>query len=90
MNVCLFGRWFGLGWYQGERLRDGERGWFPGNYAMEIASMHVRARNLRQRYRLLALSGNFIEEQVRRERVENKRKNKKLSVVSVSSSLTGE
>ena len=57
---------------------------------MEIASMHVRARNLRQRYRLLALSGNFIEEQVRRERVENKRKNKKLSVVSVSSSLTGE
>lgn len=52
--------------------------------------MHVRARNLRQRYRLLALSGNFIEEQVRRERVENKRKNKKLSVVSVSSSLTGE
>ena len=56
------------GWYQGERLRDGERGWFPGNYSVEIASAHVRARNLRQRYRLLALSANFIEEKARKER----------------------
>ncbi|XP_068082157.1 uncharacterized protein Exn [Anabrus simplex] len=49
------------GWYQGERIRDGERGWFPGNYTIEIASAHKRARNLKQRYRLLALSGNFLE-----------------------------
>ena len=42
-----------LGWYQGERIRDGARGWFPANYTVEIASAHVRARNLRQRYRLL-------------------------------------
>ncbi|GBP78660.1 Ephexin-1 [Eumeta japonica] len=47
------------GWYYGERLRDGETGWFPGSYTVEIASAHVRARNLRQRYRLLALSTNF-------------------------------
>ena len=52
-----------LGWYQGERIRDGERGWFPGNYTVEIVSAHVRARNLKQRYRLLALSGNFLESQ---------------------------
>jgi hypothetical protein len=47
---------------------------------VEIASAHVRARNLRQRYRLLALSGNFIEEQARRERDEHKRKSKKLGL----------
>lgn len=50
------------GWYQGERLRDGERGWFPGSYCKEIASAHVRARNLRQRYRLLRLSSSVVEE----------------------------
>ena len=50
-----------LGWYEGERIRDGERGWFPGNYTSEVASAHVRARNLKQRYRLLELSGKFLE-----------------------------
>jgi neuronal guanine nucleotide exchange factor len=54
---------FFVGWYHGERIRDGERGWFPGNYTSEVASAHVRARNLKQRYRLLALSGNFLEAQ---------------------------
>ncbi|XP_035435919.2 uncharacterized protein LOC118266593 isoform X3 [Spodoptera frugiperda] len=48
------------GWYYGERTRDGEAGWFPGAYTAEIASPHVRARNLRQRYRLLALSGTYL------------------------------
>ncbi|KAG7306945.1 hypothetical protein JYU34_007069 [Plutella xylostella] len=48
------------GWYYGERLRDGETGWFPGSYTVEVASPHVRARNLRQRYRLLALSGTYL------------------------------
>jgi hypothetical protein len=73
-----------IGWYQGERMRDDQRGWFPGNYTVEIASSHVRARNLRQRYRLLALSGNFIEEQARRDKEESKRKSKKNSVVSLN------
>ena len=71
-----------VGWYRGERLRDDERGWFPGNYTVEIASAHVRARNLRQRYRLLALSGSFIEEQARKDKEENKRKSKKLSLTN--------
>ncbi|KAL0893568.1 hypothetical protein ABMA27_013757 [Loxostege sticticalis] len=48
------------GWYYGERTRDGEAGWFPGAYTAEIASPHVRARNLRQRYRLLALSATYL------------------------------
>ncbi|XP_069677432.1 uncharacterized protein Exn isoform X2 [Periplaneta americana] len=51
------------GWYLGERIRDGEKGWFPGNHTVEVLSAHVRARNLKQRYRLLALSGNFLESQ---------------------------
>ncbi|XP_050664230.1 uncharacterized protein LOC126964417 isoform X3 [Leptidea sinapis] len=48
------------GWFYGERTRDGEAGWFPGSYTAEIASPHVRARNLRQRYRLLALSATYL------------------------------
>ncbi|XP_073944417.1 ephexin isoform X3 [Choristoneura fumiferana] len=48
------------GWYYGERTRDGEAGWFPGSYTAEVASAHARARNLRQRYRLLALSGTYL------------------------------
>jgi neuronal guanine nucleotide exchange factor len=52
-----------VGWYQGERIRDGEKGWFPGNYTLEVASAHARARNIKQLYRLLALSGNFLEAQ---------------------------
>lgn len=51
------------GWYYGERMRDSEKGWFPGNHTVEIPSSHVRARNLKQRYRLLALSTSFIQKQ---------------------------
>ncbi|CAD7083567.1 unnamed protein product [Hermetia illucens] len=51
------------GWYQGERIRDGATGWFPGNFTEEINSAHVRARNLKQRYRLLTLTASYIESQ---------------------------
>ncbi|GIX84459.1 ephexin-1 [Caerostris extrusa] len=51
------------GWLEGERIRDGVRGWFPSSHAVEIITSHVRARNLRQRYRLLMLSQNYLEEQ---------------------------
>ncbi|XP_061711875.1 uncharacterized protein LOC133521122 isoform X3 [Cydia pomonella] len=53
------------GWYYGERTRDGEAGWFPGAYTTEVASAHARARNLRQRYRLLALSGTYLGQRKR-------------------------
>lgn len=49
------------GWYQGERIRDGETGWFPANYTIEIANPHLRARNLKQRYRLLTYSENYLK-----------------------------
>lgn len=41
------------GWYEGERIRDGERGWFPASCTVEIQNAHVRARNLRQQYQLM-------------------------------------
>ncbi|KAK7473326.1 hypothetical protein BaRGS_00035458 [Batillaria attramentaria] len=34
------------GWFEGERIRDGERGWFPADHTEEINNSHVRARNL--------------------------------------------
>lgn len=50
-----------LGWYHGERIRDGQMGWFPANYTHEVVNPHLRARNLKQRYRLLAFSENYLK-----------------------------
>lgn len=41
------------GWYEGIRLSDGLKGWFPSKYVQEITNEHVRRRNLRERYRVL-------------------------------------
>uniref|UniRef100_A0AAR5QEM6 DH domain-containing protein n=2 Tax=Dendroctonus ponderosae TaxID=77166 RepID=A0AAR5QEM6_DENPD len=49
------------GWYHGEKIRDGQTGWFPANHTVEIANVHVRARNLKQRYRLLAHTENYLK-----------------------------
>nr|XP_036670548.1 rho guanine nucleotide exchange factor 5 isoform X2 [Drosophila suzukii]XP_036670549.1 rho guanine nucleotide exchange factor 5 isoform X2 [Drosophila suzukii] len=51
------------GWYQGERIRDGAVGWFPGTYTEELNSAHVRARNLKQRHRLLTFTATYLESQ---------------------------
>lgn len=40
------------GWYEGERLRDMQWGWFPSNFTQEIENAHTRARNLRQTHKL--------------------------------------
>ncbi|KAL7293794.1 hypothetical protein TKK_0012856 [Trichogramma kaykai] len=53
------------GWVYGERLLDGEQGWFPGNYTKEVVSEHVRARNLRQRHRFLALNGSVLQKRAK-------------------------
>lgn len=42
-----------LGWYEGIRLSDGQKGWFPGANVLEITNEHVRRRNLRERYRVM-------------------------------------
>ncbi|KAJ8342973.1 hypothetical protein SKAU_G00329010 [Synaphobranchus kaupii] len=33
------------GWYEGIRLSDGKKGWFPANNVLEITNEHVRRRN---------------------------------------------
>ena len=50
------------GWYEGEREKDGQRGWFPSTFTQEIGSDHLRMKNLRQKYRLCVLSKNLIEQ----------------------------
>ncbi|XP_055370198.1 ephexin-1 isoform X2 [Betta splendens] len=40
------------GWMMGERLHDGERGWFPSRVVEEIQSREVRAQNLREAFRI--------------------------------------
>lgn len=47
--VCLFNS---IGWMMGERLHDGERGWFPNRVVEEIQSKEVRAQNLREAFRI--------------------------------------
>ena len=51
-----------IGWAEGSRMRDDERGWFPINHTDEIDSRHMRAKNLMQRYRLITASKNVINE----------------------------
>ncbi|XP_061815280.1 rho guanine nucleotide exchange factor 15 isoform X1 [Nerophis lumbriciformis] len=41
------------GWYEGIRLSDGQKGWFPVNHIVEITNEHVRRRNLKERYRVI-------------------------------------
>ncbi|XP_063786820.1 rho guanine nucleotide exchange factor 15-like isoform X2 [Pseudophryne corroboree] len=48
------------GWYEGIRLCDGKKGWFPSRYVHEITNEHVRRRNLRERYRVLQAARQII------------------------------
>ncbi|CAL8238235.1 unnamed protein product, partial [Merluccius merluccius] len=41
------------GMYEGSRLSDGQKGWFPVTSVVEITNEHVRRRNLRERYRVM-------------------------------------
>ncbi|XP_039517281.1 ephexin-1 isoform X2 [Pimephales promelas] len=45
------------GWYEGIRLADGQKGWFPVANVLEITNEHVRRRNLRERYRVIQAAG---------------------------------
>lgn len=59
-NVCCFMRalFFSAGWYEGERLRDGERGWFPMECAKEITCQATIDKNVERMGRLLGLETN--------------------------------
>ncbi|XP_015196278.2 rho guanine nucleotide exchange factor 15 isoform X1 [Lepisosteus oculatus] len=47
------------GWYQGIRLADGQKGWFPAGVVVEITNEHVLRRNLRERYRVIKAAEQF-------------------------------
>lgn len=49
---------FFAGWYEGERLRDGERGWFPMECAKEITCQATIDKNVERMGRLLGLETN--------------------------------
>lgn len=40
------------GWYEGIRLSDREKGWFPSSVVLEITNEHVRRRNLCEQFRI--------------------------------------
>ncbi|KAM6949581.1 rho guanine nucleotide exchange factor 15 [Aplochiton taeniatus] len=44
------------GMYEGIRLSDGQKGWFPVANVLEITNEHVRRRNLRERYRVMQVA----------------------------------
>ncbi|XP_068056229.1 rho guanine nucleotide exchange factor 26 [Anomalospiza imberbis] len=46
------------GWYEGERLRDGRRGWFPSECAKEITCRATLDKNMERMGRLLGLETN--------------------------------
>ncbi|VDD86269.1 unnamed protein product [Enterobius vermicularis] len=41
------------GWFYGERVRDSKGGWFPSSYVQQVLNDHVRAKNYRQRLRVI-------------------------------------
>ncbi|XP_028847346.1 rho guanine nucleotide exchange factor 15 [Denticeps clupeoides] len=41
------------GWYEGIKLSDGQKGWFPLANVVEITNEHVRRRNIRERFRVI-------------------------------------
>ncbi|XP_060579714.1 ephexin-1-like [Ruditapes philippinarum] len=64
------------GMFEGERIRDGERGWFPSSCTTEIENDHVRARNTRMKYKLMSAtedygSGRTVRIKETTERIQN-------------------
>ncbi|MBZ3881938.1 Rho guanine nucleotide exchange factor 26 [Sciurus carolinensis] len=57
-DVALIYQRVGDGWYEGERLRDGERGWFPMECAKEITCQTTIDENVERMGRLLGLETN--------------------------------
>ncbi|VDM95227.1 unnamed protein product [Thelazia callipaeda] len=47
------------GWLFGERVRDGFSGWFPSSYVQQVLNDHVRAKNYRQRLRVIQAAANL-------------------------------
>lgn len=50
-----------LGWLEGVRLADGEKGWVPQAYVEEISSLSARLRNLRENKRVTSATKKLGE-----------------------------
>lgn len=48
-----------LGWLEGVRLADGEKGWVPQAHVEEISSLSARLRNLREYKRVSNVSSKL-------------------------------
>jgi hypothetical protein len=46
------------GMYEGQRLRDGAKGWFPADHTREIVGEHAKARNIKMFFRYKKLMMN--------------------------------
>ncbi|PNJ72959.1 ARHGEF26 isoform 5 [Pongo abelii] len=57
-DVVLIYQHVSDGWYEGERLRDGEKGWFPMECAKEITCQATIDKNVERMGRLLGLETN--------------------------------
>ncbi|XP_006902162.1 PREDICTED: rho guanine nucleotide exchange factor 26 [Elephantulus edwardii] len=57
-DVVLIYQQVSDGWYEGERLRDGERGWFPMECAKEITCQATIDKNVESMGRLLGLESH--------------------------------
>lgn len=51
-----------LGWLEGMRLSDGERGWFPVQQVEFISNPDVRARNLKEAHRVKTAKLQLVEQ----------------------------
>ncbi|XP_043096211.1 rho guanine nucleotide exchange factor 15 [Puntigrus tetrazona] len=40
------------GWYEGMRVSDGKKGWFPAENTSEVTTDHQRRRNVREKYQI--------------------------------------
>ncbi|CAJ0587068.1 unnamed protein product, partial [Mesorhabditis spiculigera] len=47
------------GWFYGERSRDGTGGWFPSSYVQQLVNDHTRAKNYRQRLRMMQAASDL-------------------------------
>uniref|UniRef100_A0A0R3RHH5 DH domain-containing protein n=1 Tax=Elaeophora elaphi TaxID=1147741 RepID=A0A0R3RHH5_9BILA len=63
------------GWFYGERVRDWYSGWFPSSYVQQVLNDHVRAKNYRQRLRVIQAAADlrFHQKQMKLGTEENAR-----------------
>lgn len=52
-----------VGWLEGMRLSDGERGWFPVQQVEFISNPEVRSQNLKEAHRVKMAKLQLVEQQ---------------------------